>query len=235
MAWDLNTVNVDSFSAALSRLTAFPCAMTVWVNPDSAAVAYGIAAQDDGTNTQSIGIDTTAAGLPRARINNGAGAQAATGAVAVTAGAYNLLGANFGSATSRDIFLNGANKSSNATSRTFPTGTNRLLAGNNPSANSFLGQIAEFAGWQGVSLSDAEHASLYIAPGVGLSPLYVQRASLAFYYRLHENGVLTDMLTGGSPLTKNGTPTVSTQPIIILPERRAATRAIQRAIGTRRE
>lgn len=124
------------------------------------------------------------------------------------------------SATSRAVFLNGANKGTTTTSIT-PSGINRtgvgIAFGSDVSTNPMDGSgfIAEAAIWS-AALTDQEVASL----ATGVSALQVRPQSLLAYYPIiGNNAPEQNLLDATSALVVSGTLGAAAHPRILMPPR----------------
>lgn len=115
----------------------------------------------------------------------------------------------FAGTTSRSVFIDGANKATNTSSKAFPT-VDRTVIGatiQSTARNYFSGRICECAIWD-VDLTDAEVTSL----ARGFKPYRIRPQSLVFYAPLIRN--IADSV-GAVVLTNNNTATVADHPRVI--------------------
>lgn len=191
------------YENASGVVTDYPCTMACWFNPDTF-----------GTNT-TLGLGSaTANAMQRVYVNStavhadswnlGTGATASTTAAPST-GSWQHAAGVFASATDRRAFLNGGNKGTNATSKTWNANLNTTLIGQRRYAGTygqgFDGKLAECAIWD-VALTDAD----ILALSTGIRPSLVRPESLIFYVPL-----IREVLDfrGGLSLTATGSPTVA--------------------------
>lgn len=113
-------------SASSTLLANEPISMVAHFNPDDVTGEYTIASLGNNGSSGYYRLEArgSAGGDPvRASKDNdaGSGEVIANTSSGYSASAWHIAGANFGSDTSRDAFINGGNKGSNTTSRTDPT------------------------------------------------------------------------------------------------------------------
>jgi hypothetical protein len=207
VARDFTRASSEFLEASTTPVTGYPVTLSCWFNADDITgqhVLFGIF--DTGaTNADAIYLEATgnAAGDPvRATSAQNNGFSSASTSTGFSASTWNHAAGVFSSATSRDAYLNGGGKASNATSRT-PSGLSRILVSRFKSNAVDVYsdcQIAEAAIWD-VALSDEEIASL----AKGVSPLLVRPASLVFYAPIFGTQSPEPEIVGARDLTVTGT------------------------------
>jgi len=130
------------------------------------------------------------------------GAANAATTTTFTVNTWNHACAVEASATDRRVYLNGAGKGTNTTSKV-PAGIDRTtLTADNDTAQGFpfAGSVAHVAIWN-VALSDAEVNAL----AKGAHPYTIKRGALTHYWPIRGDSPEID-LVGGANLTVSGTP-----------------------------
>lgn len=164
-----NTLNL---TRAAALVTAVPVTLACWCNCPGFSSFPMVCKVEDGTAANSFGIYMGSGGAVNAETKvAGSGSAAASTANAAINTWYHAA-AVFTSITSRAAYLNGANKGTDATSKT-PTGLNSCAIGCDPGQVPAIGTLANFACWN-VALTDNE----ILALGKGASPLLVRPGSL---------------------------------------------------------
>lgn len=159
------------FGSAL--VTASPLTLACWLNPVSAAVAYGVFAVNDNS-TNEFGIRTDSSGHILAVSTDGT-VSTATTSTAMSAGVWCHACAVISSASARAAFLNGGGKGTNATART-TSGVNQTEIGHTTGVGFTNGNIAECAIWN-IALADAE----VLALASGVAAWLIHPEALKFY------------------------------------------------------
>lgn len=210
MAYTFNGSNqYFSFSSAIT--STLPLTLACWFNSTSSTAAQGLITVCDSTGNIGfrLSIQGALAGDPlrATMLNSGSGAADST--TAYPTNTWSHACGVFTSTTSRTVYLNGGNSSTNTTSVTQPT-TDRMFVGvlraNSAFLNYMAGRIAEVGMWN-AALTAAEVASL----SDGVSPSLIRPQSLLFYAPLIRD--LVD-LDGARTFTNNNTATVSNHPRI---------------------
>ncbi len=190
-----------SFAGAIA--TATPLTAALWAISEGAGVARVLLQINDGSNSNRFQLNTSTP-LVMTALTTAAGAssQAQTGATDAANALFHVAGV-WASPTDRRVFLNGANKATNGTSRT-PTGLNKTNIGSDAGgATVWNGPIFEAAIWL-AALTDAEIALLGSKAGV-ISPLQIRRESLVWYAPLSGNGSVEVDLINGQNLVLSAT------------------------------
>lgn len=184
-------------------ITVDPMTMCTWVNKDTISVLQAVMQVDDGTANNRNTIDVDGTGHPRAATNGAAaGVQAATATATISGATWTHICATFTSATARAIFVSGANKVTNATSRSIAS-ISTLSIGTNNSGGLWTGLLQEVAIWN-ITLADSDVADL----ATGLSPMMVHPESLVFYLPGFDVTNVTDRIFG-TAMTVAGNPTAN--------------------------
>jgi hypothetical protein len=204
----------DFLSVAAAVVTADPCSLAAWFNPDNITAQLPIIGVHDGTtgNRFFIFSNGTQAGDPVSAASNATAADVAHTSTSVVAGAWQHACGVFSSST-RAAFLNGGGKVTNANA-VVPSGITTTEIARSGSGGVMSGLIAEAAIWD-AALTDAEVAIL----AKGFSPLLVRPQSLFFYAPIIKNANVIDLI-GGLTLTVNGNPTEAAHPRVFMPKRR---------------
>lgn len=179
--------SANYFRYAGADLTAAPLTMACWAKTTGTTangqsmVNLHNSASGNSLNEFMLRLGST--NLVIAECGDGSASSQAQTASAPANNVWFHACAVFTSATSRAVYLNGANKATNTTSRT-PTGINRTTIGFEGSLAGFGpflsgGSIAEVAMWN-VALTDADVASL----ALGVSPFLVRPDALVPYWDL---------------------------------------------------
>lgn len=204
---------LDASSTLLSNE---PIGISAWFNPNNVTTNYVIAALGDNGTAGNYNISTPGgvAGDPvRAVKNNdaGTGAVIADTSTGFSASTWQHGAAVFRSDTSRDAYLNGGSKGSNATSRTDPT-PNFITIGALHLSSGFIqpfgGSLAEVY-FMDYAPTDAENALL----GKGVHPFdaAIPLANVRAWYPIM--GEYNNRMAGGYPnLTATGSPTLGSHP-----------------------
>jgi hypothetical protein len=176
--------------------TAAPLTIHCRYNPSSrTAIANGVDLYEDaGSRFQLRFNQTTAAIVATAEE---AGTANAVGATALSVGTWYSCVALFVSATDRQVYRDGVQDGTNATSKTPSITTPLLRVGLNSNAspgNPALGSLAEIAVWS-VALTVDEIAAL-----VHVSPLVIRPQSLVSYIPLLESGTI-DLVAPAATVT----------------------------------
>ena len=121
----VNWATVDS-----APVTSYPLSIGLWMNPAATGTngAMFYMGDKDATNIQYFKIYLTGANVPIFAVRAASSAFNATAGGSMTNNTWNHVLAVGTSATSRDIYLNGGNKGSNATNTT-PVGADRITLG----------------------------------------------------------------------------------------------------------
>jgi hypothetical protein len=130
--------------------------------------------------------------------------------VGVSVGTWNHVLAVFASSTSRSVYLNGANKGTDATS-TPGALTNSRIGATTSAASFFLGAIA-YVTVRNVALSDADALALY-NNGLGTHPRNIHPEAIVSFARLNGPGNLADDVSG--TWTPTAAPTLVAEPFAI--------------------
>lgn len=218
MAYDFNGTS-QYLNVASAPVVGVPLTLACWFNSDSATTnqtILGISANIAGTSTPATWFRIRLAGAVAGDPIQADAALTPTFAIAssssgYTTGSWQHACGVFSSNTSRTIYLDGANSSTNTTSVT-PTGLNGVQIGGiyADDSNSIVtytdGRIAEVGIWN-AALTAAEIASL----AKGMTCDKVRPQNLVFYAPL-----LRDLIDqkGGLTLTNNNGATVANHPRI---------------------
>lgn len=165
--------------------SAAPLTIAAWFKPATTGGDHTISGIYSAANTTNyfelVHSSTTLLAITADTPN---GAVSASSSGTLSAGAWTHGVAVFGSSTSRDCFINGANKGSNATSCT-PASLDTTSVGrrgHSAPTNYFGGDVGEVAIWN-VALDDAEVAAL----AAGVSPLLIRPTALVTYWPIIGN------------------------------------------------
>jgi hypothetical protein len=213
---------LDGTTGFLSRSSAIvsgvPATLAGWVYLNSlAAEIYVIGlGNSSGADGSMMNVYVRTTGAVRANAQNSAftGTSATTTAT-ISTGSWHHVCAVFTSATSRAVFLDGANKATNATSVTIGALDRSFIGGGMEAGFQIISpscRVAEVGIWN-VALTDAEVACL----GAGMSPKFIRRPSLVEYVPIYGNDS-PELGVKGNPYTVNGTiPKVDDHPRIFTP------------------
>jgi hypothetical protein len=194
-----------------------PLSICAWIKPtaQTAAAVRVVGLYQDTPATAgifSLRLETT--GAPTAQTYDGTTNALATGATLVTAGVWQHVAATYASASSRSVYLNGANKVTNTATAT-PTNVVETDIGALWNASApllfFDGSLAEIATWS-VALTDTDVAVL----ALGVSPLFVRPDALISYWPLYGSYSPEIDLVGRADLTVTGA-SVSMHPLVYFP------------------
>lgn len=199
---------------SLASVTATPLTMACWFL--DTGVAAGVALMSIGdtaadTEEFRLGVD----GSHVIALTRHTSASSATTTATYTPGTWNHACAVFNSATDRRAFLNGANKVTEATSRTpVSLDTTRIGARGMLTLSAFYtGHIAHAAIWN-ATLTDAE----VLALAKGFPAMRVRRDVLFNYWPLYGGDPVPDASGSGYSLSLVASPTVATvQPPVASP------------------
>lgn len=202
-------------SVASTLLGNEPIGMIVWANPDNitaSVIPLGLGNNGASGNFFLQYAGATASDPVRAIKDNDAGSGSVIAATTAgySAATWSLGAAMFLADNSRDVFLNGANKGSETTSRTDPT-PDFISVGalrRNSIVQPFDGALAE-AFFFDVAVTDAQQA--LFAAGVHPIDACVPIANIRAWYPLMRDD--NNRIGGGYPnLTATGSPTFSSHP-----------------------
>jgi hypothetical protein len=208
MARNFNGTN-QFLSMAAAPASGSPMTIAAWFYPtQSLAQVLICVGQNSGTHRNQLTFDGNVAGRPIRAFSLGTGGSFQAQGGSTTLNEWNHACAVFGSATSREIFANGASGATN----TSDVGTQNAATGtqigartaSNATSLYFNGNIAEVGIWN-AALSDAEIASL----AKGMTCDKVRPQNLVFYAPL-----VRDLIDpkGGLTITNNNGATVATHP-----------------------
>lgn len=193
-----------------------PIGMFAWANSNSIANSQDVISLGDGSLASGAYVLRFAgatAGDPIQAIKNddaGTGAVIASSATGYSASTWTAGGANFGSDTSRDAYINGGGKGSNTTSRADPT-PNYITIGalrRSTVVGYFDGSIAEAFIFDAIP-TDAQHALL--AKGVHPIEAAIVLSNIRGWYPLM--GDDNNRMAGGYPnLSPTASPTFGSHP-----------------------
>ncbi len=192
--------------------TATPLTLACWFKPVNNTTSEVLVVIDNNVSGQSrFQLAKINDGTLQATTATDAASSGASTVATYSAGVWQHACGVFASATDRRIFLNGANKQTNAVSRV-PSGLNRTRIGYRAGPLvEYNGDIGECAIWS-VALSDSEVAQL----GAGAVPNSIQRTSIVAYWVLAGTASPEPDFLNTFPMTLNGSPTVaSTDPPIV--------------------
>ncbi|RPJ63662.1 MAG: hypothetical protein EHM24_24090, partial [Acidobacteria bacterium] len=194
---------------------AYWVALQTWI--DSTAVAQGflsVGVSGSGNNRRIVGYASANGGFFAQAINN-VGTGALTPGIAGTAGMWNGVVAEFGSATSRACQVNNGTRQTSATSNSLSVAPNQIRLGASHTGTGLLdGRLATVGIWSGVPTAD-QRAALF----AGAHPLLVSPSTLLEAWDLTTPAVLTGWR--GNVLTATGSPTMLDSPAIYLPRGRS--------------
>lgn len=188
-----------------------PMTFSAWFSPTQTIAQVLICVgQNSGTHRNQLTFDGDVAGRPIRAFSVGTGGSFQAQGGSTTLNAWNHACAVFGSATSREIFANGASgatNTSNVGTQNAATGTQiGARTASNSTGFYFNGNIAEIGIWN-AALTAAEVASL----AKGMSCDKVRPQSLVFYAPLVR--ALNDQ-KDGLTITNNNGATVANHPRI---------------------
>lgn len=197
-------IHVDS-----APVIAAPFSVSVWIRPDVVTTDdFWFLGDKDVSNQHWFFGMTSSALIFRAREAGSSGTATTTAGPSVDV--HHHACAVEAAADDRRVFLDGANKGTNTSSRT-PTGADRITLGrrdDSSPSNEFNGDIGHAALWD-AALTDGEVASL----AVGVSPLRVRCNALVYYAPFNGQSPEYDII-GQLSLTVTGAPSVSEEPPI---------------------
>jgi hypothetical protein len=198
-------------SIATAVVTAMPLTMACWVRPDF-SVEGTIMSLNKATAGDYFSIQIRTTPAFRAQCLSGAGAEAGTATATGTpvTDTWIPVVAVFTSTTSRDIYYNGGNKGSNATSVTAPSGLTRTTIGANQTTaviQYMKGRVAHTAIWTAALTIDE-----ITAHARGVSPLRIRRGNLAWYNRFDGVTSPEPNFLGGNSVTLTGSPVYADGP-----------------------
>lgn len=212
MARSFNGSN-QYFWRAEAIITAYPVTMACWFSMTSFASArvlmgIGIAGSDHSALIYT-GTDS--------KLRTFAQGQAAASTTVLSTGTWYHGAGVFANATARAVLTNGAGKTADSVSASFPPSANRTYLGaqvySGGITNYVSGQIAEAGMWS-AALDDSEIASL----AKGFSPLLVRPASLVAYWPLLGNlDPEPDFWAANHAVTGVNSPTSAAHPRVIYP------------------
>ena len=176
-----------SFTAASSMYLSvsagltYPVTLVAWSYITSIASQRHVLQTTDTTGNNAHGLSVNSSGNVLSESNAGSSA-AATSSTALSANSWNHIAGVFASATSRAAYLNGAGKSTNATSLT-PSSISLVYVGvfraGSSNFNLMQGRIAEAAIWS-AALTDDE----ILALARGVNPRQMRPDTLWGYWPL---------------------------------------------------
>lgn len=202
-------------------LTDWPCTLAAWILPTTIGVDQIVFTLGSGAASRYALIGVNSSDQLFAAKNNTPDSATATTSSTVGTAAWAHICGKFSSNTSMDIFQDGANKQSSATSCTFNSDPTHAVIGAHAAGvggSYFSGHMAEIAIWN-VALDDAEVASL----AKGFCPLLIRPQSIVAYFpfmRGDTNGATHfDRYKNGYNVAESGTgsPAQSAHPRVIYP------------------
>ncbi len=221
MAWEFVDASSESLSdgTSLSSL-ANPLTFSCWFYPTSEDYMQLFTFADNSVGSERLGLEYDGSDIPgnafcAAYVSTGINTKKALGTLSIdTINEWHHVVGVFTSDTSRDCYVDGANKGSNTESIIFPTnmdtvGIGAVLDTNQEFSNS---RIAEAAIWN-VALTTTEIESL----AAGYSPSFIRPQSLIYYPSLMGATDPPIDSISGTALTKGGTPTLADHAPIIYP------------------
>lgn len=214
MAVLFDDASSESLSLAAAVISAYPCTFAGWFYHD-AAQAGVILTCENSAASDTFSLEVTATHQASLAVSDGVTSEQTSTVATGALNAWHHACGVFTNATSRTIYLDGANAVT-GTNNITPSPIDRTRIGNRDNAGSpirfFSGRLAEVAIWT-VALDAAEVAAL----GKGFSPLLIRPTSLAAYWPLDRNsfnkgaGTTTlDRWKNGHNLTENNTPQLNT-------------------------
>lgn len=196
MAVNFTQASTEYYEVDATPITGVPMTVSGWMYPTDTGTfktCIAIVDKDVADNWMVLyldGSDRVVCGARQDGDNSGIAVTTAT----YTANAWNHVAGVWSAADARASFLHGANKATNAVSKT-PAGLDRFSIGRHGDSTPgtyMQGRIAEVGVWN-VALSDGEIALL----GRGISPLRIRPQSLVLYYPLFTNDATTPNLAVG--------------------------------------
>lgn len=220
----------DSLSVVAAPVTAYPFTMACWFFANNITAAHALVRIDSGAGGNHhwrINLEGSTAGDPVRFGSQVAGVNSdANTTTGFSANTWQHACAVGRSATSRDVYLNGGSKGSNATSST-PAGLTVTRMGISAAGTvDMAGRAADLAIWN-TDLSDAEVALL----AKGVSPLTMKPQNLVAYWPL-VRAPFRDWV-GGNHFTANNQATTTGHPPKVgwPPWRIGGARKIAAAVG----
>lgn len=205
-------------SQALTRsnavISAYPFTVAAWARATTVASLQEVISigANTGANQNEVSIGFSATGAPRARVATAGTERIATAGAAPSNGAWCHICGVFTNSTSRDCYLNAANKGSNTSSVNLSGSLDRMALGRrelDTPSNYLTGAIAEAAIWS-VALDIDEITAL----AKGVCPLLIRPTALLAYWPLFGNdSPEPDRWRNSYALTLVNTPTKSTDGI----------------------
>lgn len=205
----------ERLDVSSAPVTDYPLSMACWFRmdaPPSTIERFSFCMIDNGTNFISLAINNDPDRDIIVSIDGQNNGVSAGGGAQNPNQWYHACGV-YASATDRAIFLDGANKGTDTTSRAFPTSADSMEIGDNTLNSGFSpmdGRICELACWN-ATLTDEEVAVL----GRGFSPLFIQPQNLVFYAPMVRDEDVD--IVGGLTLTPINVPGTDIHVPIIYP------------------
>jgi len=215
-------------STPSAPVTAVPCTMSIWVrNPSDGsspplndkilmnlhdkdqALGYNQCMQMEYTGSGNV---TYGLGRPFAFYRGSSGASAYATASIPQDGKFHNVCAVFETAALRHCYMDGANKGSEATSKTAPTLIDNLRIGRYgpnsrwPNADNCTAELTNATIWN-VALTDAEVAMV----GSGINPLTIRPTAIVFHSPLNGRGPTEQDIVGSLTLVKRDVFSVDAQ------------------------
>lgn len=212
-------------------VTAPPFTIACWIktsNVTDLQFIGGIGDKDAAQHWFRLVADGSAAEEIRFDVRAGGTIERATASASYSAGVPAHVCAVASGTAGRTVYINGGNAGTNNVSRT-PLGLDNITIAklpNNAVANTFDGDISEFAIWN-VALTAAEVRSL----AEGFSPDQIRRGNLVFYDRMIRDADRD--IVGGLILTPFNGPTIGTHPRMIYPSAPSFSPALAAGSGIR--
>ena len=222
MSLEFVAASNEYLSLASAPITALPFTIACWFRTTTVATGQALGAIETTTtaNKWMIRLASNAGQfrLFATQINSNSALTEAEVTVALSTNTWYHACGVFRTNSSRDAYLNGANKASNTTSGTGVTGVNRMKIGaytlTGPTVTGYMqGRLAEFAIWN-IGLSDTEVSLLGI---YGYTPIMVRPDALVEYWPIIGELSPEPGIVGGNLMTLNGTPTIAAHPAVIYP------------------
>lgn len=210
MAYLFNDAAVDNLKVTSTPITAAPFTMACWARSDdqtAAQACFSIGNSGVAAQFWDLLFTGNVAGDPLRFRSVVTTAGSASTSSSYVAGTWHHCCGVETSATARAVFLDGAGKGTDTTSRA-PGSSNNIVVGADASsglASPFSGDVAEAAIWN-VALTDAEVAIL----AKGVKPYLVRPDKLVFYAPLLNTPV---EIIGKRTLTATGAVPSTTVPI----------------------